>query len=558
MNKLILRFVFLFRPVFERFGADADQLYTILEVKLKMDDRRPNMYMGNRQRQKKEPKNSSFMAMLMLLLLGLFMTIILATLQGALIGQAFYFAMFMAIISLTLIADFTSVLIDVRDNYILLPRPINDVTITLSRILHIGIHIAKLVISLTLPALLYVVFTKGFIALLAFLIEIFSASSITILLVNMVYLLVLKVTSPNRFKDFISYFQIIFAIVVFAAYQLLPRMMNQFRLVHIDVLSYKWTCFLPPVWFASFYDILIYPQTFSYLKLGLSIIGLISPFIGLFLVVKVFAPGFNKKLSEISGSTDEKLLKKGGSQSGKSWISDLAKKVTNDPVEYAGFKLTWWLTSRYRDFKVKVYPAFAYVPVYFVYFFISRKSSGFDNMVQGKAYLFLVYLSSFVLMTTLNQVPISERYKAAWVMFSTPHNSPGKIMAGMYKALLIKYLLPFFLVISAFCIYTWGSEVINDLVLAFFNISGYGIIMALFTIKYLPFSQPVNVQAQGGKFMANFLVMILIAIIGFVHYGLSRWEWAINIMTLLSAGTCWALFHYYRNRNWQALEADYS
>ena len=132
-NKYIIKFILLFKPIFNRFGVDAEQLRIILLTKLKMDDRKPNIYNQQRQKKKKETNNSSWLTMLMLVFMGAFMAIFLAIVKQPYIGHTIYFSAFMVMLAVTLISDFTSVLIDVRDNYIILPRPVSSSTFTVSR-----------------------------------------------------------------------------------------------------------------------------------------------------------------------------------------------------------------------------------------------------------------------------------------------------------------------------------------------------------------------------------------------------------------------------------------
>ncbi|MDF3077183.1 MAG: hypothetical protein K0S09_1072 [Sphingobacteriaceae bacterium] len=551
--------------MFERFDVDADQLAIILAVKLKMDDRRPPGLMSGRQQQKKTHNRASLMAMVILAVMGCFIAFFLVS-GNAFIGHTLYFSMFMVLISLTLIADFTNVLIDVRDNYIIVPRPVKDSTVAVSRILHITIHVSKIVLALCLPGLIAITVMNGAIAAIAFLIEVLSATTLTIFVVNMVYLLLLKFSSPQRFKDFISYFQIIFSILIFAAYQMLPRLISNPDYQNLDILSYKISYLVPPVWFASFYQILLFPDTFTLEKLALAALGVIMPFFTLYVVVKFLAPGFNRKLSSISVSGQDAAEPEPGATHTRvahsGFVQKLSSVMAKDKAELAGFRLTWWLTSRYRDFKMKVYPSFAYVPVYFAYLLFLRPGAGrskltYEGLRSGNNYILLTYITSFVILTVLQQVSQAEKFRAAWVMFSTPHNKPGKILAGMFKALIIKYFVPYYLVIAVFSLFTWGPMVLNDLLFAFFNIMVFALLTALFTVKHLPFSQPVNTNKQGGRVIVNLAIMSFIGLLGFVHWGLSRWEWAISGLTLVSAGICWAIYHYFRQRNWQAMEADY-
>ncbi|MXV14729.1 hypothetical protein [Hufsiella ginkgonis] len=565
MNKLIINFIMLFKPLFTKMGVDTQQLRVILEVKLLMDDRRPYNQMRRAHKQKKDTKNTSLLAMFFLALMGCFM-IFLLTMGNPLLGHTLYLSMFMIMMALTLVSDFTSVLIDVRDNFIILPRPVNDSTFTTSRILHITVHVFKMLISIGLPGLIYVVITDGPLGGIAFFVEIIATTLFSIFVVNMIYLLVLKVSSPEKFKNFISYFQIFVSIFVFAGYQVLPRISTRMDLHGINLLAYKLAYVYPPVWFASFYDTISHPETFAVAKLVMGVIGIIVPFVTIFIVVRYLAPGFNRKLSAIAGSGSEpepQLVTTTGAAAVKepaTFVSNLSKFLCKDPVEQAGFKLTWWLTSRYRDFKVKVYPSFAYVPVYFVYYVFLGKGSGRNDprspeITEGQGYLLLTYLTSFVILTVLSQISQSEKYKAAWVMFSTPHNRPGKIVSGMFKAVMLKYFVPFYLVVSIFGLFLWGPVIINDLVLSFFNILVYGVILAIINVTYLPFSQPA--VTEGGKTFARFLVMFVIFILGMAHYALSRWEWAINTGAVFSILLFWVLFHYFSKRDWKAMEADY-
>jgi hypothetical protein len=127
------------------------------------------------------------------------------------------------LLSLTLITDFTSVLIDVRDNFILLPKPVNDKTIVVARLLHIFIHLCKIVLPMGLPGFGYMVYTQGLYGGLLFLVLILLLTAFAIFFINAVYIAILKFTTPQRFQSIITYVQIAFAIAVYGSYQLFPR-----------------------------------------------------------------------------------------------------------------------------------------------------------------------------------------------------------------------------------------------------------------------------------------------------------------------------------------------
>src|ERR1700712_2338443 len=160
MDKIFLSFIAFFNPILEKAGVNTDQLHQILKVKLMMDDRRPNAMFAARRSVKtnngnvKNPLLVSFFTVLM----GVFIGLVLFLNKTAYLGQTLYFLIFMVLMALTLISDFTTVLIDVRDQFILLPRPVNDRTIAVSRIMHISIYVLRLALLQGLPGIIMIGF----------------------------------------------------------------------------------------------------------------------------------------------------------------------------------------------------------------------------------------------------------------------------------------------------------------------------------------------------------------------------------------------------------------
>src|SRR6185312_2244742 len=363
---------------------------------------------------------------------------------GPYLAQTLYFSIFMVMMALTLISDFTTVLIDVRDQFILMPRPVNDRTIAVSRILHITIYVLRLALLQGLSGMVMIGFIDGILAVPLFFVQVLEATFLSIFMVNIIYLVLMKFVSPQKFKDIISYFQVGFSILIFATYYLLPKLINISALENISLLSHWWAFTLPPVWITALNELLMHPGRSGLVTGILAVAGFTVPLIGLWFVAKVLAPGFNRRLAIIStseGNSDSALnTKKAGRFS---VINSLSRILAPDPVENAGFKITWKLAARTREFKMKVYPAFAYVPIYFVYFALNSKgenvSDRFSRMQSGHTYIFLMYMCSFILSAILMNISMSSKYKSAWVYYAMPIKEPGKILSGMYKAVLTLY-----------------------------------------------------------------------------------------------------------------------
>jgi len=556
MDKLLLKFVGLFNGLLQKTGVDTFQLHEILRVKLLMDNRRPRTAFGNRAARSGGKAPSPILANLLIMFMGLMIGLALFLSFKPLLGQTLYFSIFMMMMALTLISDFSSVIIDSRDQFIILPRPVNDRTVAMSRFLHVTLYISRIAFLLGIPGILIIGFVDGWAATPLFFIQIIEATLLSVLLVNLVYFVLIKAVSAQKFKDIINYVQITFSVSLFAIYYLVPRLVNVKSLKDIDVLSHQWVYFWPPVWISSLNEALLHSGRSNSLIIVFAVLGLILPIIGIWFVAKVLAPGFNKKLAIVSNAD-------GGNIDGKKQHkTDFRDKIANwlapDPIENAGFKITWKLATRTRDFKMKVYPAFAYVPIYFIYFTFNGKgetlSEKFEHVRNSSTYIFLIYLTTFVLLSILQNVSQSAKYKSAWVYYTLPIDQPGKILSGMYKAIIAVYFLPYCLVIGIITLVIWGPSTLNDIILAFIISIIYGMLMALFTVKGLPFSKPVMVKAGSGKMIVSFILLGLIIILGLGHKFLARWETVIWLLIIPMLLINWIMFRQYKKQSWDAIE----
>ena len=124
----------------------------------------------------------------------------------------------------------------------------------------------------------------------------------------------------------------------------------------------------------------------------------------------------------------------------------------------------------------------------------------------------------------------------------------------MYKAIIFTYFVPYCLVLSAIVVAIWGTAAINDIILAFLVSCGYGMLMALFLVKGLPFSKPVTVKQGSGKFITSMFIVVLIGSLGFGHYYLMRWESVIWILIIPFLFINWIMLYHYKKQSWENLE----
>ena len=284
---------------------------------------------------------------------------------------------------------------DVRDNFIILPKPVTDETVVVARLLHILIHISRLVIPMSLPGLVYVAIHTSAWGAILFFVLIALVTLFTIFLINALYILILKLTTPQKFQAIISYFQIFITIFIYGGYQLGLRAMNKMVMQGLDITASKFIWIAPPFWFASAWQALtsfnMGPQ--SIIATGLSFL---TPFASIWVVIKYFAPSFNQKLSQITGSNPETVSVKHGKKPGSTrtgYAATLARLFTKKGPEKMGFLFCWKMTSRSKDFKMKVYPAIGYLSIYVVIMFFTSKQfsiEGLHSTTQGRIVLLCI------------------------------------------------------------------------------------------------------------------------------------------------------------------------
>jgi hypothetical protein len=545
-------------------GVNVDHLRSILHYKLIMDDRRPNSIHQTRQAKQKNPISLSTLGlMLFSALLGIFFLVSFAVGKDLVTGLTFYFSFYIFVLASTLIADFTSVLIDVRDNMIILPKPISDKTFVLARLMHIIIHVTKIVLPMTIPGMIYLGVQKGLLGCLPFLLLVMAATLFTIFLINAVYILILKITTPQKFKAIISYFQIGFAIVFYGGYQLVPRLISKSALGNFSIESTVWRWFAPSYWFAESWQFM-YSGVLSVSLITAFLLSLLLPIFSIWIVIKYFAPSFNQKLSMISGSEGGELSDATKSKNKlvgttPAYLQQVAHWITKRGAERMSFLYTWKMMGRSRDFKMKVYPSFGYLLVYIVIMFMNSQKLSIADIQQqtggGKIiFISVLYFSGFMLIMAMNQMVFSDKYKASWLYYITPIATPGNLISGAVKSILTKFYIPIVLFLTIVGMSLVGPSILPNLILGMCNQVLVITTIAFITVKDLPFSIQQSMQQKTGSFIRGLFSLIIPGILAFLHYLVYSYAWVILLLILLSATACWLMLDAIKLKNWDSIK----
>ncbi len=553
MDKLLLKGLLFLVRLFAVGGIDSDRLQIILETKLLMDRRRPR---ANYSRQKnKEPKNPLLITLALYSFFGLMMALLIAFTSSLILSMILFHAYLLFMMSMTLITDFSSVLLDTTDNDVITPRPVNSRTVFLARLLHVLVYLLQFTIALGIFPLIAVFITygltAGFMAIFTILLTVGLAVFITYLL----YILILRFGNEQKVKDIIAYFQIFMTLLFTAGYQLVPRLIDYDALVRTFSLHW-YSYWLPPVWMAVSIEA-FREFDFDGTHLLMILLAFTVPVVTFWLMIKYLAPSFARKLAIIQNSHQQTTTGKARQQHGRSISAIFSKWLCRSGSEKAGFEFVWKITGRDKGFKMQFYPGLGYILIFaFIIVFKSGKDihTTMATMPQSELFLWLIYLPVFMVSSSIRIINTSENYQAAWLYYSAPIKFPGSILSGALKALLTKFFMPVFLIMFAFALFIWGPAIVDDFIFGFFNNLIIFLLIQVFSDHFLPFSQQQNIKVQSGRFAMVILQFAVIALLVGLHYLALKINWLVAGLVLPAATAQYFLIKKIASYRWKDMK----
>ncbi|MCP4245953.1 MAG: hypothetical protein GY778_02790 [bacterium] len=525
-------------------GADYGQFRAILEAKLLLDNRRrPAAFRSGRG----SPRGTFGKSLIIYVFMGSFIGLVVFSPAAPMTVLTLVHAFVMVLVGMSLIADFPGVLIDPPDLNLLGPRPVSGRTILAARLAHICTYLGLIGLALSMITLIGGTIKFGGLFAPVFLGMLALSIALVVFIVNLFYLVALHFTDTERFKDLIVYFQVAMTVVVVGGYQLLPRLMDMKALGDFELVGRWWTYLMPPCWFAGPTGLVTGQRAAAvWVLAGQSVV---IPLVGLFLVVRYLAPGFSRSLRELGGEA-------GGSGAaavgrGAALRSFLSRYLTRTPVQRVGFELVWNVASRDRQFKTRAYPQLAFLFVFpLILLMVSDNGPVYvlSHLAESKAYLFPLYLGSWLMATIVLLVEHSNQFAAAWIFEAFPVDRPGELMIGGIKAIGCRFIAPVFAVLAILLPALAGIGRLVDVALALCLTGVITMSVALIACRGLPFSSPVNVLQSGGRFGRNLGMMLVPGAAGGTHYVLSHVSYGVVAAIIPAAGLYLLLARAYARR----------
>ncbi len=547
----------MLRPIFLRLGVNFEQLVAIVEVKLKMDNRRARFNQWNKKQT--ESNNSFLLTLFFYFVMACAFSLLIYFSASATAAYSLVFAVMMFMLAMTLITDFSAVILDSNDNAVLLPRPIDDRTLLIARITHILMYLLSMMLALAIPFIIVTMLKYGVLAAFVFLIISLLNLILIVFLTNIFYLVLMQFTSEERLRNVINTFQIILTFIFTGGYRLVGQLVNMKALMNgIDTKVQWWHFIVPPIWMGNSMNVII-KHEFDATKFLFLFLTLTVPFMVIFLVNNVFSGVFNQKMAGIDiAKRQEKIPNKVAK---KGLVETLSSIFTGTPMERGAFEFVWKITSRDRKFKLRIYPSLAYFLIYPI-FMIGTGRSG-ESFVQKIEHLrestgtgiVVVYLCGTVLLTIRSQISQSEDFKAAWLYELAPISRPGEILSGSLRAIMVKFLLPITIFLSLLLSIIWGGNLLDDLLFGMLTITNLDLLLSIGMSNELPFSSEIK-KNGGGIFLRNLAYVFLAGVIAIIHYFIMQVPYVIGVFILIQLALVLFLFKKYREVGWEKVRIE--
>lgn len=546
--KPVLKFVGWMKPVLDKAGIDTVHLKAILTAKLIMDGRRELAFNSNRKN-----TNPMVMQIVMNLIFGLFLGMILLSDKVDIqIRFLFFHSAMLVFFTIMIISEFSTILFDTRDNSEILPRPVNSKTYYASKIIHIIIYLLYLGIPLSLGGILFALIKFGItVSLLQALLTLFNIL-IAVFLSNVFYMAIIRFFSARKIKDVVMYLQVLLAIVIYGGYQFLPRLFDSEAITGARLSEEWWVYLVPTVWPAK---ITAFWASGNFSDILLPLLPeIVLPLLGLWAIVKYFAPLYNQKLSQLDSSEAvNKAAKQKERKHGRYFVNLLPVSTQ----EKAYYKLILKNISQDRKFKQGAYSFLGYLIVLMlipVFSELSHPEQIIQNLEGSKKYYMFLYVPIFIAFTIHGLIQYSDCYEAAWQYRFLPVKRPGQIIFSGMLFVIFRFLIPLVLLTNLIVLLIWPVNVLPQVVLSW-PVSLLALaVITLISDKYLPLSRPRNMQNSSRNITNVFYILILAGILFGIAFGASFLSpWLSLIVSCVLFVAALALFQVIRRIPWEKI-----
>lgn len=504
----VLKLLDNFKWLFEKFGVDYPIMRRILQLKLTLDGRRTPTAMVDSAKKKKED-NSFIKSLWFYIIFGIVLVPIVILGDNYLFQMSLVFGVVMFMMIITLVSDFSSVLLDLKDKDIILSKPVEGRTLSMAKTLHIMIYMFYITMAFIGPSLIASLIRHGLLFFIIFFIGIILMDLLIVVITALLYLLILKFFDGEKLKDIINYFQILLTIVISIGYQVIGRLFNISEILGIQYRHKIWHYLIPPIWFGGPFELILKGNGVSHIVI-FTALAILMPIISIIIYNKL-TPAFEYNLQKLNETSEIYNAKS------KGFNHLLSRLVCGSKEEATFFRFATNMMKKERNFKLRVYPSLGFSLIFpFIFLFTFLKDGGLDGVVPSRVY-FSIYFMGFMIPTIISTIGFSGNYKGSWIYRVIPFNNTKDIFKGTMKAAFVSLILPLYVLMGVIFMIIFKGKMLVDLIILLLVLALFMVICFNVLTKRLPFSRPFEELGKGEGVVTMFLVFILF-VLGGIHY----------------------------------------
>jgi hypothetical protein len=481
---------------------DRHQLKSLLKVAIKTDFRgshNPFQNLGKGE--------SKFPPILGVLLMQAFVSIIISVfvskLNDAFFGSLAVNTFVLVFVSLTILLEFSNLILSPDDYAIIAPHPVNSRTFFAVKSLNFLIFISASAVVMAAAPSVVAAFVSGhwWLGPLTFLAA-WSTAVATSLFFILFYTLMLRVVKRETMQRYLGYSQLLFIVVIYTGYMVLPRLLDKFESFDLQRFDSWYLYLAPPSWFACWPALFADSLRFDHLAAAIA---------GIACLATMIAVGMSRLSLEYALTLadtveqQEKLV----ARRKRGFIGKMMDAVANneDRAIWALIRVQFKYDNRFKT------PILTIIPLTALYIFMGIQDGGtivdpFAIVESAKVqtnfflYLAVAFLPLMIVTSTSN----STSANASWVFFASPSNRLKLVLASTRFAVIF-FCVPYLILLCGILTYFFGNFVHAALHCFIIFLMLIVMLQLMLTIMpRIPFSLPVRAGQRSLAFFAMFLI----------------------------------------------------
>ncbi|MGE3166459.1 MAG: hypothetical protein AB7O52_16285 [Planctomycetota bacterium] len=469
----------LVAPGLRLVRVDRADLWVILELRL---------VVASRMRREVGAATTSTVSHVGHLALGVLVGSLASQMSADLVVMACSFV-FLLVVTLQTLLDYSQVLFDTTDRALIAPTPVPERTVLASRLAHVGVHVALVVVSLGLPMLVLSWVNHGFYPFVPVLLfTVIASATLAVLGSFALHLLVVRWARPEQVRDVIVLLQVVLLISVSALIQVAPVFSTRpLTRDQIEALLGErgFQFVLPPFHFRGLYAVL--EGNGSAHSHWLAALAVLVPVGAVWVTFRLARGRYFALLEGFQLPTRERPVR---ARSGRVWRL-IRRVATCGPEQRATFDLLRALAFRERIFRLRTFPLLGLV-------FLAALGAWLRNDSVDAALIAcaIIYASALALPAILVQARYGDDWQAGWLFQALPTQRRSDLYIGHYRAVVVCFMAP--LIVVGFLIGLFGSGVsaFPDLLFATAVTMLVAGVCAHFFGPYLPFQEQPRVAGD--------------------------------------------------------------